>query len=583
MQRNYAITFLVAAPLALPNRKKRKYVLLGTALAFILYVAYLFSIAGRPVVTVTDPLPMNDPQLNVPPPVSTGARVDSVATVVQKALYFKSLLSTTQQSTLQQTYTTTLARKWSNLPCGSSCRNGTQFSTLSSTQLAAALDVIRAAAGTTTDEGFSEFQQIRLADRVLQTQYNGGTRYDSTIFFISFLNTPTTTGAWMLQFGGHHYAANIAYNGGRVVGATPYFMGLEPTSFTVNSTTYAPLKAEHDSFAVMLAGLSSAQLTSAKLSSTYSDCYMIPGESNNHSYSTFPAKAGLRANVLTDAQKSLVYAAIRNYTNDLDDSTAAVLQAVFQSGIDSTYIGWTGSGTSGNSSTFLNANTNYVRLDGPRLWLEFICQNGAVIQNQIHYHTVLRDHTNDYGIDLTATTLPLNLLSFDAVAQGKSRLLTWTTSNETNVSHFEVQRTVDPSVSFTTVAKVSATNRSNSSYTYTDNAVLDANVVYYRLNTVDKDGRANLSNIVAVQYTGGTSGITLYPNPVQNVITIANPAMVSNATIRILNSTGKTILQSTNRSGRNLMVDISMLPAGSYIVQLQQGNKINTMKFVKQK
>lgn len=72
--------------------------------------------------------------------------------MVAKALAFKALLTAAQQQTLEQTYTTTLARRWSNLPCGSTCRNGIQFSTLSATQLAAALEVIKAAAGTAANE-----------------------------------------------------------------------------------------------------------------------------------------------------------------------------------------------------------------------------------------------------------------------------------------------------------------------------------------------------------------------------------------------------------------------------------------------
>ena len=48
---------------------------------------------------------------------STDYRPASVKDVVTKALAFKAMLTTAQQATLEQTYTTTLARRWSNLPC----------------------------------------------------------------------------------------------------------------------------------------------------------------------------------------------------------------------------------------------------------------------------------------------------------------------------------------------------------------------------------------------------------------------------------------------------------------------------------
>ncbi len=366
-------------------------------------------------------------------PGSPNATSD-VANVVSKALAFKASLTTAQQATLQQTYTTTLARKWSNLPCGSSCRNGIQFSALNASQLALALQVVQAAAGTAANEGYEEFNQIRAADDYLNAN-GGGSGYGGGIYFIAFLNAPTTTGGWMLQFGGHHYAANIAYNNGHVVGATPEFRGVEPISFTSNGTTVAPLTQERDALANMLASLTTAQMATARLTQTFSDVLLSPGESNGNT-NTFPAtKAGLAVSALTDAQKLLVLEAIKPYTRDLDDTVAANLLAIYQNELNNTYIAYTGSGTSGSASSFLNTNTNYVRIDGTSVWVEFIVQTGAVFRNSIHYHTVYRDHTRDYGADLSLTT-PLDTTTvskvrFDFDGDGKADVSTFRPSNGT--------------------------------------------------------------------------------------------------------------------------------------------------------
>lgn len=312
---------------------------------------------------------------------------ETVSDVVSKAQAFKALLTTAQQATLQQTYTTTLARRWSNLPCGSGCRNGIQFSTLTATQLAAALEVIKAASGTAANEGYDEFNQIRLADDYLGA--NGGSSgYSGGLYFIAFLNTPNTTGGWMLQFGGHHYAANIAYNAGHVVGATPQFEGVEPTTFTINGATYSPITQERNAMANMLASLSTAQLATAKLSQTFSDVTLAPGESNGGS-NAFPAtKVGIAVSTLSDAQKLLVLEAMKPWVQDLDDMVAANLLTIYQNELSSTYIAYTGSGTAGNAASFLIANTDYARIDGASGWFEFVCQSGVVICNQIHYHSV---------------------------------------------------------------------------------------------------------------------------------------------------------------------------------------------------
>lgn len=337
----------------------------------------------------------------------------AVSDVVTKALAFKAMLTTAQQQTLELTYTTSLARKWSNLPCGNTCRNGIGLGTLTADQLAAALEVIRAVEGTASNEGFDEFQQIRMADDVLAAAQGsggggpGGGGYGSGLYYLAFLNTPSTTGPWMMQFGGHHYAANIGFNGGHIVSTTPHFYGLEPLSFTVNGTTYSPLTGEHDSMAAMLASLSAAQLATAKLSQTFSDATLIPGETNGGS-GTFPTtKVGLPVSSLSSAQKQLVLEAMKPWVQDMDATVAATLLAIYQNELEGTYIAYTGNGTSGDATSFLNANTNYARIDGPSVWVEFVCQSGVVYRTQIHYHSVWRDHNRDYAKDLSLT-VPLD-------------------------------------------------------------------------------------------------------------------------------------------------------------------------------
>lgn len=327
----------------------------------------------------------------------------TVTDLVTKALAFKAMLTTTQQQVLEQSYTTALARRWSNLPCTNTCRNGIGLGTLTTEQLAAALEVIRAAEGTVGNEGSDEFNQIRLADTVLAGQGGGG-GYGEGLYYLAFLNTPSATGAWMIQFGGHHYGANIAYNQGHVVGPTPLFEALEPITFTVNGTTYSPLAQEHNALTAMLASLSATQLASAKLTQTFSDVTMSPGETNGGN-GTFPStKVGLAVSSLSTAQKQLVLEAMKPWVRDMDDTVAANLLSIYQGELDGTYIAFTGSGVAGDASSFLNANTNYARIDGPSVWIEFACQSGVVFQNQIHYHTVWRDHSRDYGKDLSLTT-----------------------------------------------------------------------------------------------------------------------------------------------------------------------------------
>jgi hypothetical protein len=323
--------------------------------------------------------------------LEAGAQAASVAAdVVAKALAFKASLSSSQQTTLQKTYSPALARNWSNLPgfaCENPCRNGVEFKNLSAKQLGAALDVIKAAAGKAVDEGSDEFIQITQADSVLDLDANPGD-FSKGFYYISFLNAPSATSGWMLQFGGHHAAANISFNGGKVLSPTPEFKGVEPADYVdKGGRKCQPLTQEHDAFAALLASLSADELAAAKVAGPFPDVVLGPGKDNN-----WPAKAGIKAGGLTALQQSLVLKAMDPYLNDADSATAASFRAIYESELADTYIAYKGKD--------LKADGDYVRLDGPSVWLEFVVQNGVVYADRIHYHSVWRDRNRDYGKDL---------------------------------------------------------------------------------------------------------------------------------------------------------------------------------------
>jgi len=325
---------------------------------------------------------------------SNCSSVTGVEKIVCLANSFLATLTSTQQSSVAITLNLTNAKRWSNLPCALSCRNGLLFSSLSTAQQTAALALIQAASGTATNNGYEEFQTIRAADDYLGTKQSG---YGSGNYVIAFLGTPSTTGKWMLQFGGHHYAQNITYDNGQITSITPMHEAVEPNgSFTVNSTTYSsPLSSELTAVREMLASFSSSELSSAKISSTFSDCLMVPGSTTN----TFPStKQGIQVGTLSSSVQAKVLAVIAEWVNDADPTTAASYLTTYQNELASTYVTYSSNanGTSGNASSFFTANTDYVRVDGPSVWIEFVCQNGVVISGQIHYHTVFRDHVRDY-------------------------------------------------------------------------------------------------------------------------------------------------------------------------------------------
>ncbi len=310
-----------------------------------------------------------------------------IANIVAMANAFKASLSSTQATTLQDTYNKAHAQKWSNLPEGLyRGRVGLQSSTFSTAQWTAFYNLLKAATSTTANEGNEEYIGILAADDYLNS-IGGGSDYGSGNYYVAFIGTPSTTGLWCLQIGGHHGTIIYTYNGGKMTGGTPSFRSTEPfPSYVWKNVTYQPIAQELNTLSAMLKGLSSAELTAAKRSAAQNDLILGPGQD-----SKFPTtKTGVRVGDLTQAKKDLVLAAIKTYTDDLDDKAAAAVYAKYKADIDNTYISYVG-------TTDLTSKGDFVLIDGPNVWIEFSMQGGIIVKNANHPHSVWRDRTNDYG------------------------------------------------------------------------------------------------------------------------------------------------------------------------------------------
>lgn len=317
--------------------------------------------------------------------------------IVALADAFKATLTSSQITTLQMSYSLTNARTWSNLPASMSARLGIKMGTLTPTQLVAAKALVQAMTGSPMGEGYNEVQGLWAADDYLSAN-GGGTNYGAGNFYIAFFGTPAMTGTFEIQMTGHHRTVSNTYINGTLVGATPSFVATEPyASFTSGGNTYQPMLEEKTALVAMLAGLTTTQATTAHLSNTYTDIVCGPQKDW-----MFPAtKLGLQANVLTADQKQLILNAIATYVNDVDDSSAASFMAQYTAEIDNTYIAYSGNAT-------LNNQNDYVRIDGPNVWIEYSTQNGIILSPK-HPHSIWRDHTKDYG----GTGAPLNTTSYN--------------------------------------------------------------------------------------------------------------------------------------------------------------------------
>ncbi len=275
-----------------------------------------------------------------------------------------------------------LASTWSNLPaCGDSARPGIAYGDLSEEQLAAALAVSAAAL---SDEGYAEYTQIVAADDVLGSDSSGpgGNVWNSDCYYLAFYGTPSDTDEWAMMFGGHHYARILTYTG-EVATITPAFTGVEPTSFEVDGVTVEPMADEVSNMFAIFSSLDDGQLSATEIDGAFDDVLMGPGED------TFPDTVGLAGSELSDDQKALVVTAVADWIDDFDASIADNVMTTIESELDETYFAWATSIDPADQGA-------YARIDGPSAWIEVAIQAG-VGTTDVHYHSIYRDKSNDYG------------------------------------------------------------------------------------------------------------------------------------------------------------------------------------------
>ena len=182
---------------------------------------------------------------------------------------------------------------------------------------------------------------------------------------------------------------------------------------------------------------------------------------------------------------------------------------------------------------------------------------------------------------ISAAQLPVTFRSFTATNKNNSILLNWQTGIETNTALFSIQRSVD-ATDFTTIGIVTAMNKNFNEYSFYDNSLpimVDGSLVFYRIVSVDKDGKTSFSDVRTINLQHSTPDFTVFPNPVllDSRINIVCKGMKQ---VRIMNCSGQTI-QQLNNTTEHQTINTKQFTKGLYIVQVATTNgEIKTQKLI---
>lgn len=176
-------------------------------------------------------------------------------------------------------------------------------------------------------------------------------------------------------------------------------------------------------------------------------------------------------------------------------------------------------------------------------------------------------------------TLPVSFTAFSAQKSTRGVALTWNVASEENVAAYEVQRSSNGS-DFTKIGSVNATQ--SSSYNFTDNSPVE--LAYYRIKSIDADGKYKYSSIVALKGPQSNVVLKAFPMPVQNQLTIQHGSVASNSKIEVMSVDGRLVKSvSISAGAQETRVDFSNQKPGVYLARFNSGDgQSQTLKIIKQ-
>ncbi len=180
---------------------------------------------------------------------------------------------------------------------------------------------------------------------------------------------------------------------------------------------------------------------------------------------------------------------------------------------------------------------------------------------------------------IIAAPLPVNFISLDLKKENGGARITWKVSEEENVERYEVEKSTDAHV-FHTIGVVMADSKTQ--YEYFEKQVINRN--YFRVKSVDHDGKYKYSSILSVNNNSGKVLLKAFPIPATNDLTLQHPTAETSSRILVHASDGR-LLQTIipKQQTQQTLIDCSQMLPGAYFIQYETGGDKTTLLITKAK
>lgn len=284
---------------------------------------------------------------------------------------------------------------------------------LSSRQREAAGRLLSAALGPV---GAQLVDAIRRADDVYARD-SGAAQAGAGHYSLAIFGTPSGRTPWRLQISGHQLVMNLAYNGSEPAAATPLVIGARPPHWQADGRLHEPLQAQRGAAVALLDALQAdaSAWSAARLPQPVGELLMAPPQPGDPAYGrvAYPSGSsgrGVAVGQLDARGRAAVRQVLHAWVGtQAGDVAQTLLQAYLApAAFEQTYVAY----APGRARTGFSARPNeearpsdaagsYLRIDGPRVWIELLLQSegggAGPASAPVYLSSVWRDRQADYG------------------------------------------------------------------------------------------------------------------------------------------------------------------------------------------
>jgi hypothetical protein len=176
------------------------------------------------------------------------------------------------------------------------------------------------------------------------------------------------------------------------------------------------------------------------------------------------------------------------------------------------------------------------------------------------------------GIFHTNLVLAGHFLSIEAQNKNCKPVIQWKDKEYANVRIYQVERSYDRE-NFEPIAAIAAEKADQHDYIDQNN---QQPVSYYRLKVIQENGASYYSSVVYTNTSCMPEKVSIYPNPVQDHVTISMTNSISVDQITLFSYNGKEFGKwAMNGNEQQVKLNLAALPRGQYFVVIKEKSGIS--------